>query len=262
MTSSNDGSAKAHRPGSIEIVPGLHQIIGRSGSANCYLVLGSRRTMLIDTGIPHTFAALEAELGRLGVPLDRIDLVVLTHEHFDHSGAAERLAQHALIAAHPLAASKIAMADEFALGSRMFDTAPVELVADIQLEQGTRIDLGGFRFSILHTPGHCSGHISLFEADRGIVVGGDAVFKGELHGGILGSGNVSDYVDSLDKIAGLRLKSILPGHGEISTEPYADIQGAKDKLSALHAEMRAAFNTLGTGEQFKQILASLKGINK
>lgn len=261
-TAAKQGPGRPERPASIELSNGFHQIIGRSGSANCYLVRGSRKTMLIDTGLPQTFGQLEAELLRLGMPLEAIDIVVLTHEHFDHSAMARRFQETALLAAHPLAAGKIAMADEFALLSKAFSRDATEIVADIELEEGARIDVGGYRFTVIHTPGHCSGHVSLFESDKGILIGGDAVFKGGLHGGILGSGNVSDYIRSLDKLAGLKLATLAPGHGEPSTDPYADIAEARRKLEALHLEMRAVFGTLGTGDQFQQILASLKSINK
>jgi hydroxyacylglutathione hydrolase len=261
----SNASQPGDRPGrsaSTEIVPGLHVIPGRNGSCNSYLIRDKRRTVLVDTGLPQTQADLTAALLQLDVPVEAIDLVVLTHEHYDHSGAAEALQAHALVAAHPLAATKIALADDFALMSGLFGQSSRGFVADVRLEQGSVIDTGDFHFSVVHTPGHCSGHISLFEPDRGILIGGDAVFKGGLHGGILGSGNISDYVASLRKLRGLRLSLILPGHGEVSTEPYVDLDGALERLEGLHSDTRQVFGMLRTEQQFQQILASLKGINK
>jgi len=71
---------------------------------NCLLIRGRGRTILVDTGNgdkeTDSFMArfklqgrgvLEANLAREGVTPDAIDLVILTHLHFDHAGGTTRL---------------------------------------------------------------------------------------------------------------------------------------------------------------------------
>jgi glyoxylase-like metal-dependent hydrolase (beta-lactamase superfamily II) len=52
-----------------------------------------------------------------------IQIIILTHEHLDHLGAAAHFSGSALIAAHRLAAHKISIGDEFVLSNKYFDQA-------------------------------------------------------------------------------------------------------------------------------------------
>ena len=60
---------------------------------NAYLVKGSDRNLLIDTGFNFKICRvwLERGLGELGVSMDSTD-IFLTHFHADHSGLAAELA--------------------------------------------------------------------------------------------------------------------------------------------------------------------------
>ncbi|MEO6928059.1 MAG: MBL fold metallo-hydrolase [Casimicrobiaceae bacterium] len=85
-----------------------------------WLVRGTRRNVLIDSGLPTTFDLLCAALADAGLRPDDLDLVVLSHEHIDHAGGAVQLARYCPIAAHRLAANKLALRDEFTVMSRAF----------------------------------------------------------------------------------------------------------------------------------------------
>ncbi|MGL1595049.1 MBL fold metallo-hydrolase, partial [Vibrio parahaemolyticus] len=85
----------------------------KNRAANAYLVRGSKRTIMIDVGLSTNYPSLVACLDHLGVTPAMIDMVVLSHEHLDHIGAAYHFHGSAYIAAHRLAANKIMLRDDF-----------------------------------------------------------------------------------------------------------------------------------------------------
>src|ERR1700732_4583235 len=84
----------------------------KNRAANVYLVVGSRRTILIDVGLSTNYSHLLTCLNHVGVTPEKIDMVVLSHEHLDHIGAVHHFGGRT-IAAHRLAANKIMLRDDF-----------------------------------------------------------------------------------------------------------------------------------------------------
>jgi glyoxylase-like metal-dependent hydrolase (beta-lactamase superfamily II) len=81
------------------------------------------------------------------------------------------------------------------------------------LKEGDVIQLGMRALTALHTPGHTSGSICLH--DREMILSGDTVFPGGYFGRAdLPSGNWQELVDSLERLARLDVRIMLPGHGE------------------------------------------------
>ncbi len=56
------------------------------GTSNAYLVDGSDSTLLIDTGNKGNIRYLEATLKHEGLGIFDIDIIILTHAHYDHVG--------------------------------------------------------------------------------------------------------------------------------------------------------------------------------
>ena len=246
----------------IEHFPRVWQIVGANRSAHAYLIRGTRRTVLIDSGLPMTFDYLVAALGEIGCRPSDLDLVLLSHEHIDHAGGAMRLARECPIAAHRLAANKLALHDEFTMMSRAFAADIEAFDIDILLEEGCRVDAGGIVLHVLHTPGHCSGSICIFEPVRRILFSADTIMAKGIVGGVLGSGNASDYIASLERLAMLRIDHLMPGHGRVSSEAADDIQGGILKLRTLLDDSHALFSTLReTGRGHDDIMRSLRDLN-
>ena len=116
---------------------------------------------------------------------------------------------------------------------KYFDLPAKPFHADIWLEGDTMIELGNYRLRTIHTPGHCSGCISLYEPDQRLLFTGDTVFAGGALSGIFASGSISDYVNSLQRLSGLRADEVYPGHGRISNTPQEDLQRAVDESRAI-----------------------------
>jgi hypothetical protein len=153
----------------IQAAEGVYQIRFKNRAANAYLVRGSKRTMMIDVGLSSNYPHLLTCLGHLGVTPEMIDMVVLSHEHLDHIGAAYHFHGKAFIAAHRLAANKIMLRDDFSMLRKMFNEPSVPIDVDIWLEEGNLIDLGNFRLNVMHTGPHLGLHHAV-RPGQGIVV--------------------------------------------------------------------------------------------
>ena len=246
----------------VERFPGIWQIVGVNRAAHAWLVLGTRRNVLIDSGLPTTFDHLCEALSDVGLSPGDLDLVVLSHEHIDHAGGAVQLARCCPIAAHRLASNKLALRDEFTLMSRAFAAQIDVFEIDIQLEDGCRIDAGGVSLHVIHTPGHCSGSVCILEPARRILFSADTIMANGMLGGVLGSGNASDYIASLEKLATLRIDYLLPGHGHISDHAAADIDAGLARLHELLDDSHALFSVLrDTAHGYDDVMRSLRDLN-
>ena len=159
---------------------------------NMWLIRGRDRDLFIDSGLgavplrPH----VQALNGR---PL----VLLVSHTHWDHIGAAAEFEERLV---HPAEAEILArptlagiLFDKYASGERdadIFISAPEGWEAASHqvapapatgfVEEGHRIDLGGRTLTVLHTPGHSPGHVSLFEERTGILFAQDVVYDGPL----------------------------------------------------------------------------------
>ena len=246
-----------------ELFPGIFQIMSGPRAAHAYLICGSRRRVLIDTGLPASVNTLIDAMASIDVTPESLDLVVLSHEHVDHAGGAPHLARYCPVAAHRLAANKLALQDEFALMNKAFSEELEAFEIDLILNEGCRIEAGGITLEVLHTPGHCSGSICLLEPTRRILFSSDTIMANGIIGGVLGSGNASDYVASLQRLAMLRLEHVLPGHGRTSDQPDSDIDAGIGKLKRLIDESRDIFAVMReTGRGHDDIMRSLRDLNQ
>lgn len=227
-----------------QLRPGIQWIPGEKPGSHSYLLRGSSKNLLIDTGTIARFDHLILALSELGLGLDDINIVVLSHEHFDHIGAASLFTETAVIAAHRLAANKIQLQDEFVTLNRYYNAPARPFRADIWLEDRSVVDLDGFRLQVWHTPGHTSGCICLYEPDQRLLFSGDTVFARGTISNIAASGNISDYVNSLERLCSLRVDEMYPGHGRPSTNPAEDLRQALAYASTLFEESKVLFEAL------------------
>ncbi len=230
-------------------------LMGEPGGGGCkvYLVRGTKRNVLIDAGLPYDFPYLKGHLETLGLAPEQIDMVLLTHEHMDHCGSTPYFPASTIVAAHPRAANKIDMLDDFVMGSDVYDLTPASFHIDLHIPDDTVIDLGGCALRTIHTPGHVSGAVCFYEPDSQLLFTADTIFAGGILGGIFASGSNSDYQGSLRKLLSLRIAEIFPGHGRNSTSPHEDIERGIRTSETLARETRALFDGMGHGNSFSYI---------
>lgn len=230
----------------LEIRTDVYQIYAEKPGSHVYLIKGTDKNVLIDTGIAAKYPLLEEHLGEIGLGPDDIDLVILTHEHMDHAGAAAFFSKKSVIAAHSSAANKIELQDEFVTLQRVRGWAEGQVRVDVWLEEGNYIDLGNYQLRVIHTPGHTSGCIVLYEPSQKLLFSGDTVFAGGTLSQIGPSGNISDYMYSVERLNTLRIEESYPGHGRISETPEEDMRRALGYARALFEDSKLLFQAMAT----------------
>jgi glyoxylase-like metal-dependent hydrolase (beta-lactamase superfamily II) len=186
----------------MEIAPGIHRIESPLGVRFMaqYVLAGEDRTVLFDTGMPDTPAAvLRPYLESVGLGLDSIDDVLISHADLDHSGgnrALRDLHPRASFACHELdrrwIESNDAMVAENYLWHEPYgfdepdEAGRTELRAmcggdapiDLGLRGGETVRLGdGWRVEVLHLPGHTFGHLGIWDPRSRAAIIIDAVLE-------------------------------------------------------------------------------------
>ncbi len=209
-----------------EVQNNIFMVEGSGSSSHSYVVKGDRFNLLIDSGLDGNFSSLQGNLLKIGLKVRDIDIVINTHEHFDHIGANRYFQEHAIIAAHRFAATKIAMNDRYVTLYKSGDSNELSHYVHIWLESKSRFDLGNYTLDIIHTPGHTSGSICIYEPVKKFLFTGDMLFAGGTLSYIAESGSVGDYINSIMSLNTRQIIEIYPGHGEISDKPAEDMKAA------------------------------------
>ncbi|MCX6957971.1 MAG: MBL fold metallo-hydrolase [Verrucomicrobiae bacterium] len=148
-----------------------------------------------------------------------IDLLILTHSHFDHVMDAAKIVREKKCGAAMHRTTEEHLADKM-LNKKFGLPIEIEPVkATIYLEESKQQNILGALFDIFEVPGHCPGSICLYNEPANILFGGDVLFAGGVGRWDLPGG------DGKLLIAGIRKKLltlppetlVLPGHGPETT---------------------------------------------
>ncbi len=193
---------------------------------------------MIDSGIDSNFSALSDGLSDIGLTPVDVDLVINTHEHFDHIGGNKYFYRSAIIAAGRLAAAKITEKDAYVTMYSSLSADYRYTKPHIWFENGAFIDLENAKLEVIDTPGHTSGCISIYEEYNKLLFSGDTVFAHGTLSAIAPSGSAGDYVHSMDVLNTKRTERLLPGHGSLSQTPSEDIERASMNARTRLREMK------------------------
>jgi glyoxylase-like metal-dependent hydrolase (beta-lactamase superfamily II) len=188
--------------------------------------------VLVDSGSPSDFVAIRRKLAELQVDLRDLALIVHTHIHSDHIGCTAAIVAESKcpVAYHPADQPLAKLSSNGKLRgaglrgkimSRFFsNVAFVSVEADVALTDGLRLDSYGIDATILCTPGHTPGSISILNS------AGDAIIGDVIMGGIVGGNlfphkpNFHYFADdmpqtlaSLDTILAQTSGTLYVGHG-------------------------------------------------
>lgn len=212
-----------------------------------YLLCGETIT-LIDSGVAGCEAYIFDYLRSVGRDPSDIALLLLTHSHPDHIGAARAIQQvtQCSIISH---SAERAWIEDVTLQNRERPVPGFSLLVggsvhiDHALSDGDCIELDenrGWEVQVIHTPGHSPGSISLFMHGEGVLFSGDA---------ILVSGDLPVYddpllsVQSIQRLRGLAGIQVLlsawdePRRGE---EAYRQMDRAVAYLQRIHEAVLAS----------------------
>jgi len=229
-----------------------HNVIDGSGTSRARCVLAPNPSLMTLDGTntwliaePGETAAIvvdpgpddEPHLNRVRATAEeagqRIETIVLTHGHADHSAGARRLAE--------------------LTGAPVLAVDPAHrLGAAEALGPGDAVRAGGCELVVIKTPGHTADSVCLLlQADDAVLTGDTVLGRGTT---VIGSdGNLGDYLGSLDRLralagAGSGLRALLPGHGPLLTDPAATldyyIEHRAERLAEIEAALDAGCRTV------------------
>lgn len=154
--------------------------------ASIHMVVEKGRVALVDTGsndaLPHVLEALE----RVGLGVEAVDYIILTHIHLDHAGGAGSLMQacpNARLVVHPRGTRHMAAPMRLVEGviavygadyvKRVYgEIVPVPAARIIPAVDGLQLDLAGRELLCLDAPGHARHHIAILDRQtRGFFTG-------------------------------------------------------------------------------------------
>lgn len=142
----------------------------------------------------------------------------LTHGHFDHILAAEPISRvtGAPVYCHP---ADFVMLGDPSMGSYNQTVCSLSFPKALEaLPYGDTIDLCGIHFQVLHTPGHSSGSVCLYDAENGVLFSGDTLFRAGFGRTDLYGGSGSQLRASLHRLFTLpRDVRVYPGHAGTTT---------------------------------------------
>ena len=177
-----------------------------------------------------------------------IRLIVCTHSHSDHAPGAALL--QALCAARP---------PILGLPSQPTAGPASRFTPDRALRDQELLTLAGqgpqgeirHTLQVIHTPGHAANHLCLLLLEDGLLFSGDHILNGSTTVVNPPDGDMSAYLDSLDKLdaacAAAGARFILPAHGDVLPEPRQAIARLKAHRLAREAKVRAAMQARPDG---------------
>jgi len=182
----------------------ISNVNGVSYDSNAYFI-DARRKTLVDAGIDG-----QRVLNKLP---DGLELIVLTHCHFDHIVAVPEIvkATGAKVAIHEKDAPLIT--NPRTTAALMFNVKQPAIKIDIVLKDGDTIDLGDATLTVIHTPGHTPGSICLYDPVSKVLFTGDTVFEGGSFGRTDIGGDEEQMIASLEKLTKVDAAALYPGHG-------------------------------------------------
>ena len=204
-----------------------------------YIVGEGETATVIDPG-PDTPSHREA----LWRALDgrRVEAVLLTHHHLDHTPLARPLAD-----AHgcPVFGMSVRNSSDFETDIMLDEGGDTDFRPDVEVADGDELPGG---LVAVHTPGHTSNHLAFaLPAERALFTG-DHIMGWSTTVVVPPDGSMADYMASLARVADGDYAVLYPTHGAPIPEPAPFLEAYREHRLAREAKVVAALGELGSGE--------------
>lgn len=207
------------------------------------LIWDDNEVVLVDTGIPGQLTEIREAMDKAGVPFNKLSKVILTHQDIDHIGSLPEIlkaSDHKIeVLAHEedkpyIEGDKTPIKMNPERVAKMLESLPEEQRQKIQALLGTPVTAkvdktiedgevlpycGGI--TVIFTPGHTPGHVSLYHHQTKTLITGDALVaaNGELLGpSPQATPDMETALKSIKKFTKFDIETVICYHGGVYKE--------------------------------------------
>lgn len=193
-------------------------VVGMIGT-NCYLVINeeTKETVMVDPGAyPEKVKNAVKEQGL------KLKAVLLTHAHFDHIMGLSDVMEDVKVPVYVEEADLPMMTDGESNLSSAYVRGGYRFEEAVPVSDGQQLEIAGFQFRVIHTPGHTPGGCCYYMEQEGVLFSGDTLFQTSVGRSDFPGGSASALVRSVkEKLLVLPEEThVYPGHMEEMTIGY------------------------------------------
>ena len=208
------------------VAPMVRRIIARNPSPFTFkgtgtYVVGRGEVAVIDPG-PDLSDHVEALLA--GLSGERVTHILITHTHRDHSPAVPKVKAATGAMVYAQGPHRAARPLHIGETNRLDASADLDFRPDIALGDGEVVSGDGWTLEAVTTPGHTANHLAYALRESDLLFSGDHVMAWSTSIVAPPDGAMSDYMDSLAKLARRSEPIYLPGHGGLVREAPRFVQ--------------------------------------